>query len=255
MWFSQDNNQPKGSSFNDNSQVGYETSNICTRLSSTVCSYDNEQISVETCFDNNQFGYETSHGENFSVCSSLTDNNQIFVETVSDINQIDGAVSVCSSLSDNSQCGEDNSESDVSDVSWDNEADSAPIRAVLVPAPAPPGAPAGAPPGLTVDTTGQVRAPSCLPLGIVTNARSLKMKMNNLRTLLRQIGPDFFSICETFEAARFLLETSLKMEHYKVISYRQPPPRVGGGAAIIYTEQNFAVEDANIQVEQGVEAC
>ena len=45
------------------------------------------------------------------------------------------------------------------------------------------------------------------------------------------------------------------MEHYKVISYRRPSPRVGGGAAIIYTEQNFSVEDANIQVEHGVEAC
>ena len=44
-----------------------------------------------------------------------------------------------------SQCSEDISESDVSDVSWDDEADSAPIRAVLVPAPALPGAPAGAP--------------------------------------------------------------------------------------------------------------
>ena len=104
---------------------------------------------------------------------------------------MDIAVSVCSSLSDNSQFGDETSQSYVSDVSWDDEADSAPIRAVLVPAPALPGAPAGAPSGLTVDTTGQVRAPSCLPLVVVTNARSLKMKMNNLQTLLRQIGPLF----------------------------------------------------------------
>ena len=117
-----------------------------------------------------------------------------------DINQLDGAVSVCSSLSDNSQCGDDTSqsdsicssatdnnqsgdetsESDVSDVSWDEEAYSALIQAVLVPAPALP----GAPPDLTVDTSGQARAPSCLPLAIVTNAWSLKMKMN-MQTLLR----------------------------------------------------------------------
>ena len=107
-----------------------------------------------------------------SVCSSLTDNNQIYVKTISDINQHDGAVSVCSSLSDNNQSGDEFSESDVSDVSWDDEAYSAPIRAVLVPAPAPEGAPAGAPPDLTVDTTGQAQAPSCLPLAIVTNALS-----------------------------------------------------------------------------------
>ena len=79
--------------------------------------------------------------------------------------------------------------------------------------------------------------------------------MTNLRTLLRQIGPDFMSICETFEAPRFRLATSLRMKHYKSISHRRPSPHVGGGAAIIYTEQNFIVEDANIQVENGVEAC
>ena len=185
----------------------------------------------------------------------MTDNNHIYVETISDINQHDGAVSLCSSLSDNNQSSDEFSESDVSDVSWDDEAYSAPIRAVLVPAPAPQGAPAGAPPDLTVDTTGQARAPSCLPLAIVTNARSLKIKINNLRTLLRQISPDFMNICETFEAPRFVLEKCLEMEYYKVISYRRPSPRVRGGAAIIYTEQNFLVEDANILVENGVEAC
>ena len=169
------------------------------------------------------------------------------------IYQVDGNQS-CDSY-DNSQSGDDMSESDVSDVSWDDEAYSAPVRAVLVPAPALPGAPAGAPSGLTVDTTGQVMAPSCLPLTIVTNARSLKMKMENLKMLLRQIGPDLMTCCETFEAPRFNLEKSLNMEHYKVISYQRPPPRVGGGAAIIYTEQNFLVENANIQVEFGVEAC
>ena len=30
---------------------------------------------------------------------------------------------------------------------------------------------------------------------------------------------------------------------------------MGGGAAILYTEQNFWVEGANILVENGVEAC
>ena len=63
------------------------------------------------------------------------------------------------------------------------------------------------------------------------------------------------NICETFEAARFYLENSLEMVNCKVISYRRPLPRVGGGAAILYTEQNFWVEGANILVENGVEAC
>ena len=128
---------------------------------------------------------------------------------------------------------------------------SAPVRAVLVPAPGPP----DATPGLMVDTTGQVKTPSCLPLAIVTNARSLKMKLDSLRTMLRQIGPDFMTVCETFEARRFDLSKSLKMGHYKVISYRRPPPHVGGGAAILYNEENFFVENAEVQVENYIEAC
>ena len=57
------------------------------------------------------------------------------------------------------------------------------------------------------------------------------------------------------EATKFNLTDMLKMEHYKVISYRRPAPRVGGGAAIVYTEHNFIVEPAGVQVENGVEAC
>ena len=81
------------------------------------------------------------------------------------------------------------------------------------------------------------------------------MKMDSLRTMLRQIGPDYMNICETFEAPNFDLSKQLGMEHYKVISYQRPPPRVGGGAAIIYTEQNFFVEALEIQIDNGVEAC
>ena len=40
-----------------------------------------------------------------------------------------------------------------------------------------------------------------------------------------------------------------------MISYKRPYPRVGGGAAIIYTEQNFLVEEAKVPIENGVEAC
>ena len=196
------------------------------------------------------------------------------ISSISDINQLDGADSI-TIISDNSQNGDDVSDQDdddgeesddnheeseddneqdeesETDYEEDEEAYSAPMRAVLVSAPGPP----GAPPGLTVDTTGKVKTPSCLPLAIVTNARSLKMKLDSLRTMLRQIGPDLMTICETFEARRFDLSKSLKMGHYKVISYRRPRPRVGGGAAIIYNEENFFVEEADIQVEEYIEAC
>ena len=83
--------------------------------------------------------------------------------TTANVVMIQVKVTLCSSATDNNQSGDETSESD---VSWDEEAYSALIRAVLVPAPALP----GAPPDLTVDTSGQARAPSCLPLAIVTNA-------------------------------------------------------------------------------------
>ena len=73
--------------------------------------------------------------------------------------------------------------------------------------------------------------------------------------MLRQVGPDFMNICETFEATRFNLANALNMQHFKVISYRRPPPRIGGGTAILYTEQNFHVEESDVSVEEGVEAC
>ena len=177
--------------------------------------------------------------------SSISDSSQIGVE--------DSVLGDSSQLGeeDSSQFGDDRSEDDVSEFGWDEEAYSFPVRAVLVPAPAAP----GAPPSYTVDITGQAEAPSCLPLAMVTNARSLKLKIDNVRTMLRQVAPDYWAICETFEAPRFELSKALKMEHYKVISYRRPPPRVGGGAAIIYNEQNFFVEALDTQMVNGVEAC
>ena len=70
----------------------------------------------------------------------------------SSINQLDGADT--SSETSGSPSGSDD------EYDGDEEAYSAPVRAVLVPAPGLP----GEPPGLVVDTSGGDGAPSCLPL-------------------------------------------------------------------------------------------
>ena len=100
-----------------------------------------------------------------SIVSDSSQNGEDDNESsISDSSQ-HGEDDSASSSSDSSQFGDVTSEGDVSEFGWDEEAYSFPVRAVLVPAPAPP----GAPPGYTVDTTGQARAPSCLPLAMVTN--------------------------------------------------------------------------------------
>ena len=55
--------------------------------------------------------------------------------TTANVVMIQVKVTIRSSATDNNQSGDETSESDVSDVSWDEEAYSAPIRAVLVPIP------------------------------------------------------------------------------------------------------------------------
>ena len=76
----------------------------------------------------------------------------------------------------------------------ENEADSHPQRAVLIPS-ADQG-PSGAPLMLEVDISGQAQAPSCVPLCAVTNPRSGWNKLNNLCTFLRQISPDIPVVSE-----------------------------------------------------------
>ena len=192
--------------------------NISSSNVSDICQLDGDDT-VSIVSDSSQNGGE----DKVSTDSSQLGDDDSLLSDSSQFGQDDSSQF---GEDDSSQLGDDRSEDDVSQFGWDEEAYSFPLRAVLVPAPALPDALPGAPPSFTVDTTGQAAAPSCLPLAMVTNARSLKLKMDNVRTMLRQIAPDYWAICETFEATRFELSKALKMEHYKVISYRRPPPRV-----------------------------
>ena len=171
--------------------------------------------------------------------------------------QCDGGDTASESSSDNnSTISADDVES--TEFESEDEVDAEPEPIVLVPAPNQP--PAGQPLLLDVDPTGRAALPSSLPLGMVANARSLYNKIDNFIRFLREIGPDYFLVSETWEhvGRRISLSQMLSHTSYKVLSYRRPRledgrPHPGGGCAIIYNETRFKVEQMEFEIEPGVE--
>ena len=173
----------------------------------------------------------------------------------SDILQCDGADTI-SDISCNDSMSSYNS---------DQEADSYPVRAILIPSAVQ--GPAGAPLRLEVDLGGQVRIPPCVPLCANTNPRSGWNKIHNIRTFLRQVGPDVMILSEHWGRKK-PFKDALNSEQYKVIESsrgvkgipirgRNGTPTVsvtGGGVAILYNEEHFSVEEAGIEVPEGIEA-
>ena len=147
----------------------------------------------------------------------------------------------------------------------ENEVDSHPVRAVLIPSTLQ--GPAGTPLQLEVDVTDQTRTPSCIPLCAVTNPRSAWNKIHNIHTFLRQIGPDIMILSEHWGRKK-TFEKALGSQHFKVKEssrgIRGIPTKgrngkattsvTGGGVAIVYREENFAVEDAGIEAPEGIES-
>ena len=174
----------------------------------------------------------------------------------SDIIQCDGADTV-------SQCSNNDS---MNSYDSEDEADSNPVRAVLVPSQMQ--GPAGDPLRLEVDLSEQVQLPSCIPLCAVTNPRSGWNKIKNIRTFLQQVAPDVLVLSEHWGRKR-AFESILASQYYKVIESsrglkgiptkgRNGQPKMsvtGGGVAIIYNEENFFVENAGIEPPEGVEAA
>ena len=170
------------------------------------------------------------------------------------ISQCDGADTASEASDNDSLCSDS-----------EDEADSAPIRAVLVPSLEQ--GPTGAPLRLEVDTSGQARTPSCVPLCALTNPRSGWNKVRNIRTFLRQISPDIMILSEHWGRKK-PFEKALASQHFKVLESsrglkgiptrgRNGRPAVsvtGGGVALIYKEENFSVEEAGIEPPEGIEA-
>ena len=129
---------------------------------------------------------------------------------------------------------------------------------MLVPAPGHPSLGQQAPglPALIVDTTGLAVQPVSLPLFLILNARSLYNKASNFKRFLREIAPSCVLISESWEVVgRTPLQELLNSTHYKVISFKRGRGRTGGGAAIVYDETRFMVEEVVHGVPDGVEAA
>ena len=77
----------------------------------------------------------------------------------------------------------------------------------------------GQPQTLTVEETGEVAAPSSLPLTMVANFRSIYNKAKNVKRNLSTLGLDFLIGSETWERPRFNLSKLLDSQNYRVLSY------------------------------------
>ena len=74
---------------------------------------------------------------------------------------------------------------------------------------------------------------SFLPLCLMTNARSVYNKQNNLREMLQQIGPSVMLVSQTWEWEKYRLDKALNSRVFKTISsYRKNKP---GGDVLLYT--------------------
>ena len=157
----------------------------------------------------------------FSSCSQLSTSNRSLHNTCqSDIFQGDGADTGSETNSDDDNSTETSDETTTSFESED-EVDAEPEPVILVPATDQP--PAGQPLLLEVDSTGRSALPSSLPLGMVANVRSLYNKIENFIRFLREVGPDYFLVSETWEyEGRVSLTQLLSHTSYKVLSYRKP---------------------------------
>ena len=153
--------------------------------------------------------------------------------------------------------GSSDEQNDDSEYDTEDEVDPEPIPAnffqpdnqTLVP---------GQPIQLDVVTNDKPQNPPRLPLCLMFNARSIYNKVNRLRTMLNQIGPDITIISETWERRRQSIDELLSLSQFKSVSYcRQKVSKnkaPGGGSAIIYNDNRFEVTEFGICVPENVEA-
>ena len=171
-----------------------------------------------------------------------------------DIPQLDGNITDNSYSSTNSELSETKVDDSSSvDTSYDSEdeVDGDPIPADLSPIPGQ-NVQQNQPLVFDINLDKNVQS-SFLPLCLMTNARSVYNKQNNLREMLKQIGPSVMLVSETWERERSRLDTLLNSRVLKSISsYRKTKP--GGGCAIIYNETQFNVTNPEIEVPEDVEA-
>ena len=129
---------------------------------------------------------------------------------------------LCKFIKSNSDGSQQDAEDSLRDQSFndtsyscdtEDEADTNPVRAVLITS-SHQGLP-GAPLRLEVDTSGQVRAPSCVPICVVTNPRSAWNKLHNVRIFHQQICLDVMILSEYWGRKRSFAN-ALALNNYKV---------------------------------------
>ena len=155
----------------------------------------------------------------------------------------------------------------VTSYDTEDEIDSEPVRAVLVPSSPQPGQPFS----LDVASSDNIEAPSSLPLTMVANFCSAYNKKGNIKKTLNTLSLDILIASESWERPRLLLNELLAPPHYHILSYcwgREAPAlrkdgrhagefypsKTGGGAAIFYNKNRFNAIDTDIGVPPGIEA-
>ena len=111
---------------------------------------------------------------------------------------------------------------------------------------------------LSIKKTSRSENASSLPLVSVLNARSLYKKCDNFKTFINELGIELSIVSETWEREEMSLETLLKLDNHKIISYKRTNKKTskqpGGGCALIYSEERFNVSQLSVLVPKGVEA-
>ena len=152
----------------------------------------------------------TNHSDKLFDTSQMGHKDPLYMSSfpqmtqTSDIIQCDGADTV-------SQCSNNDS---MNSYDSEDEADSNPVRVVLVPSQMQ--GPAGDPLRLEVDLSEQVQLPSYILLCAVTNPKSGWNKIKNIRTFLQQIAPDVLVLSEHWGRKR-AFESIFASQYYKVI--------------------------------------
>ena len=170
---------------------------------------------------------------------------------VSNIFQADGNISYNSSSSVDDP---DDISANKTEYETDDEVDPHPHPVNLFPIPGQNVQP-GQPLLFDVDmsTDGQP-PPSCLPLCLMMNCRSICNKIDNMREMLHTLGPSIVIASETWEREKQRLDNILNSGQYKTVSYYRKNRSPGGGCAIIYDENKFRLTDKDIHVPDNLEA-
>ena len=181
--------------------------------------------------------------------------NKTLHSDISDIGQVDGGNSIVGNNSNNDldnvdRTSEDDyseNDSNMTEYNTDDEIGAEPTPISITPQRRP------------CKRKLKILKASSLPLVAVLNARSLYNKAENFKLFMNELGIEVGIVAESWEREEFSLEKLLKMQNYKIHSYKRSKVKrkkqPGGACAIVYNETRFKATKLTIPVPKGVEAC